>query len=228
MESLFQLTELESRIPLNMNVLVQGPRAEGDGPCRGADASGSTIAARCWCGAPSYRLAQDRAPARGARRLSRRLSQPRQGHQDHPQRGRAEARPDEDLQAHRRAGRRHPQHAAAQLAQARGDGDPQRGQGAARRAQGAQGAARLREGAVEDGRRRDQGGARRRSARRRRSASAAPTFAEAPEHDEAAIEEAMVEREPITVVVSEKGWIRALRGHRRPISPASRSRPTTG
>jgi topoisomerase-4 subunit A len=38
-------------------------------------------------------------------------------------------------------------------------------------------------------------------------------FAEPPEHDEAAIEEAMVVREPITVVVSEKGWIRALRGH---------------
>jgi topoisomerase-4 subunit A len=38
------------------------------------------------------------------------------------------------------------------------------------------------------------------------------TFAEAPEHDEAAIEEALVEREPITVVVSEKGWIRTLRG----------------
>ena len=39
------------------------------------------------------------------------------------------------------------------------------------------------------------------------------SFGEAPEHDEAAIEEAMVVREPITVVVSEKGWIRALRGH---------------
>jgi topoisomerase-4 subunit A len=39
------------------------------------------------------------------------------------------------------------------------------------------------------------------------------TFGEAPAHDEAAIEEAMVVREPITVVVSEKGWIRALRGH---------------
>jgi topoisomerase-4 subunit A len=38
-------------------------------------------------------------------------------------------------------------------------------------------------------------------------------FGEAPEHDVAAIEEAMVVREPITVVVSEKGWIRALRGH---------------
>src|SRR6476620_2393883 len=38
-------------------------------------------------------------------------------------------------------------------------------------------------------------------------------FAEAPEHDEAEIEEAMVVREPITVVVSDKGWVRALRGH---------------
>ena len=43
-------------------------------------------------------------------------------------------------------------------------------------------------------------------------------FAEAPEHDEAAIEEAMVVREPITVVVSEKGWIRALRGHQADLS----------
>jgi topoisomerase-4 subunit A len=43
-------------------------------------------------------------------------------------------------------------------------------------------------------------------------------FAEAPEHDEAAIEEAMVVREPITVVVSEKGWIRALRGHQSDLS----------
>jgi topoisomerase IV subunit A len=37
-------------------------------------------------------------------------------------------------------------------------------------------------------------------------------FAKAPAHDVAAIEEALVEREPITVVVSDKGWIRALRG----------------
>jgi topoisomerase IV subunit A len=39
------------------------------------------------------------------------------------------------------------------------------------------------------------------------------TFGIAPAHDDAAIEEAMVVREPITVVVSDKGWIRALRGH---------------
>jgi topoisomerase-4 subunit A len=37
-------------------------------------------------------------------------------------------------------------------------------------------------------------------------------FAQAPARDEAAIEEAMSVREPITVVVSDKGWIRALKG----------------
>jgi topoisomerase-4 subunit A len=39
------------------------------------------------------------------------------------------------------------------------------------------------------------------------------TFAEAPTHDLETIQEAMVEREPITVVVSQKGWIRAMKGH---------------
>jgi topoisomerase IV subunit A len=47
------------------------------------------------------------------------------------------------------------------------------------------------------------------------------TFAEAPSHDEAAIEEALVEREPVTIVVSEKGWIRALRGQVADLSSLS-------
>jgi topoisomerase IV subunit A len=38
------------------------------------------------------------------------------------------------------------------------------------------------------------------------------SFSQAPVHDEAAIEEAMAVREPITVIVSQKGWIRALKG----------------
>jgi topoisomerase-4 subunit A len=38
-------------------------------------------------------------------------------------------------------------------------------------------------------------------------------FADAPEHDLAAMEEAFVEREPVTIVVSEKGWVRTLKGH---------------
>jgi topoisomerase IV subunit A len=43
---------------------------------------------------------------------------------------------------------------------------------------------------------------------RRRSA-----FAEAPEATEVDVAEAMIEREPVTVILSEKGWIRAMRGH---------------
>ena len=39
------------------------------------------------------------------------------------------------------------------------------------------------------------------------------TFDEAPEHDDEEIQTAMVEKEPITVVVSDKGWIRAMKGH---------------
>ena len=38
-------------------------------------------------------------------------------------------------------------------------------------------------------------------------------FAEATEIGESDMKSAMVEREPITIVVSEKGWIRALKGH---------------
>ncbi|MEI2301531.1 DNA topoisomerase IV subunit A [Ensifer sp. MJa1] len=39
------------------------------------------------------------------------------------------------------------------------------------------------------------------------------TFADAPDADVEAIQQAMIEKEPITVVISEKGWIRALKGH---------------
>ncbi|WP_420960055.1 DNA topoisomerase IV subunit A [Brucella sp. IR073] len=39
------------------------------------------------------------------------------------------------------------------------------------------------------------------------------TFAEAPNHDHEDIQQAMIEKEPVTVVVSEKGWLRALKGH---------------
>ncbi len=38
-------------------------------------------------------------------------------------------------------------------------------------------------------------------------------FADAPEHDLTDIAHAMIEKEPVTVVVSEKGWLRAMKGH---------------
>jgi topoisomerase-4 subunit A len=38
-------------------------------------------------------------------------------------------------------------------------------------------------------------------------------FEDAPEIDVVEMQEAMIEREPVTVVLSDKGWIRAMRGH---------------
>jgi len=47
-------------------------------------------------------------------------------------------------------------------------------------------------------------------------------FEKAPDAEiTAAVEETLVEREPITVVVSQKGWIRALRGHQQDVSNLS-------
>src|SRR5690606_37766551 len=46
-------------------------------------------------------------------------------------------------------------------------------------------------------------------------------FASAPDTDLADIETAMIEREPVTIVLSEKGWIRALKGHTLDLSSLS-------
>ncbi len=53
MESLFKLTELESRIPLNMNVLVKGRIPKVVGLAEALHRMARRIAATCWCGAPS-------------------------------------------------------------------------------------------------------------------------------------------------------------------------------
>ncbi|AQX19862.1 DNA topoisomerase IV subunit A [Bartonella sp. WD16.2] len=39
------------------------------------------------------------------------------------------------------------------------------------------------------------------------------TFEDAPKHDVNDIQQAMIEREPVTIIISEKGWMRALKGH---------------
>src|SRR5690606_26417478 len=39
------------------------------------------------------------------------------------------------------------------------------------------------------------------------------SFGETPDTDDAEVVHAMIEREPITVILSEKGWIRAMKGH---------------
>ena len=47
------------------------------------------------------------------------------------------------------------------------------------------------------------------------------SFAEAPEGVEVDLAEAMIEKEPVTIVLSEKGWIRAIRGHQTEIDSLS-------
>jgi len=46
-------------------------------------------------------------------------------------------------------------------------------------------------------------------------------FADAPDTDLDAIQQAMIEKEPITVVLSQKGWVRALKGHMSDVSSLS-------
>ena len=90
----------------------QGPHPQGARACRVPARMARPSARRA---AAPLQLPQgaDRASAGSARRLSDRLSQHRQGDQDHPHRGRAEAGADEGVQADGDPGRRHPQHAPA-------------------------------------------------------------------------------------------------------------------
>ena len=217
MESLFRLTELESRIPMNVNVLAGGkvPKVLGLAEClrEWLDHRREVLVRRSRLPARRHRPAPG-DPGRPADRLSR----PRPGDQDHPRGGRAEAGADALLQAHRDPGQRHPRHAPALAAQARGDGAQARAEGPAgregrdrgacwapRRCSGRRCPSEIREVRKTFGP--DTALGRRRT-----------TFAEAPDTSDIDFAEAMVEREPITVIVSEKGWIRALKGHQADLS----------
>jgi topoisomerase-4 subunit A len=207
MESLFRLTELESRIPLNMNVLVKG-RCRRCSGSPSACANGSTICATCWCGAPTTARA-DRAPAGSARRLPDRLSEPRQGDQDHPHRGRAEALIKAfkltDVQADAILNMRLRACASSRKMEIRTEDKK-----LARERRGSRSCSAPSR-AVE-GRRAGPESARHVSGRRRRSASAAPFRRRArarSRRDRGGFGRARA----VTVVVSEKGWMRALKGH---------------
>ena len=91
----------------------EGPHSKSAWPCRVPARMARPSPRRA---AAPLQLPQgaDRASARGARRLFDRLPQHRQGDQNHPRRGRAEAGADQGVQAFGYPGRRHPQHAPAQ------------------------------------------------------------------------------------------------------------------
>ena len=120
-----------------------------------------------------------------------------------------------EFAADRRAGRGDPQHAAAQPAQARGDGDPHRA-GRADRWSGP-GWRRSSRTRGRSGRASPRSCARcaRPSARMRRAARGGPRSTTRRRWRRSSYE-AMIEREPVTVVCSEMGWIRAMKGHLAP------------
>ena len=210
MESLFKLSDLETRFPVNMNVLdargtpgVMSLKQALEGvprsPARGAGAA---------C-APSP--GQDRGPAAHPRRPADRLSQSGRGDPHRPLRGISEGQADRNLPADRDPGRGHPQHPPAPAGQAGGDGNPPRacrpGRGA-RRHPGGAGSENKQWSLVGVGLRDVQKvlGVHTELGKRR------STFADAPVVDAAAAAEAMIVREAITVILSERGWIRAQKG----------------
>ena len=93
MEQLFRQTELEVRLPLNLNVLdAEGvPRVMSLARCcRPSSTHRMVVLVR----RSRHRLGQDRGPARGAGGLPDRLPQPRRGDPHHPRGGRAQGRAD--------------------------------------------------------------------------------------------------------------------------------------
>ena len=224
MESLFKLTELESRIPLNMNVLVKGPHAQGDRPRRGLrewlDHRREVLLRRS-----RHRLAEieQRLEVLGGYlvaylNLDKVIKIIR--NEDEPKPVLMKTFKLTDVQADAILNMRlRNLRKLEEMEIKRENKDLREEKAEIEKLLGSE-AAQWKTVAGEIKEVRKTFGPKTPLGKRRTA------FADAPEHDEAAIEEAMVEREPITVVVSEKGWIRALRGT-SPISPASPSRPTT-
>ena len=96
-----------------MNVLSPRPGPERAVACATCCANGSSTARSVLVRRSQFRLEQDRAPPRSARRLSHRLPQPRRGDPHHPLEDEPKAELIAGVQAHRRAGRSDPQHAPA-------------------------------------------------------------------------------------------------------------------
>ena len=154
-----------------------------------------------------HRLDKVDAPAAHPRWAADCVSQSRRGDPHHPARGRAQAGADEALQALGRAGRGHPRDQAAPSGEARGDEDPRGAEELAEEREAARGAAR------------EQGAScaswcARRSAPTPKSTamSGAPRIVERAAAQ--AIEETeLLANEPVTVVLSTGGWVRAAKGH---------------
>ena len=212
MELLFRSTDLEIRVPLNLNVL------DAEGTPRVMNLKEALLAFldhRRVVLQRRSRLAPrgDRPAGRDPQGLHDRLRQSGPGDPHHPPVRRRQGADDEEMAPDAEPGRRHPRHALARLAPAReeiairqeledladedkelkhllGDETP----------------------AMEAHRRGDRPACARNSGPPRCWADGAPSWASRPRRCEVPLE-ALVEREPVTVIGSEKGWLRAAKGH---------------
>ena len=175
MELLFKLTELESRIPLNMNVLIKGRVPKVDRPRRSAARMARPSPRRA--GAPLATTASKQIEHRlevlggyliAYLNLDKVIKIIR--NEDEPKPVLIKAFKLTDVQAEAILNMRLRNLRKLEEMEIRKEDKELRAE-----KKDARGAAQVRDEAVEDGRRADQGGARRSSARRRRSASAAPS-----------------------------------------------------
>ena len=213
MEQLFRATELEVRVPLNLNVLDAARRAAGDEPEGGAAGLSRPSPRGAAAAQPRIRLA---AVARRMEilrgqiivylnldeviRIIREDDDPKAEMMARWEL--TEVQVEAILNMRLRALRR------LEEIEIRKELD------AARRPSEASSTALLaeREAAMARDRQGGRDDAQASSAARRRSAAAAPRSAAAPAPIEIPVE-ALVEREPVTVLCSAKGWIRAVKGH---------------
>ena len=196
-----------------MNVLVEGPRADRWSASPKRCANGSTIAATCWCAARSIGSPRSTSGSRCSAALLIAYLNLDEVIRIIRTRGRAQARADEDASSSPRC--RPTPSSTCGCATCASSRKWRSGARTRTCATSARSSRRCSARKTSNGRRsparsrkvRDTFGPKTPLGKRRTE------FRRAPEHDAAAIDEAMVEREPVTVVVSEKGWIRALRGH---------------
>mgnify|MGYP003694364773 CR=1 FL=1 len=211
-------TSLESSTPINLTMVGSRRPADAEEPARRCSASGSASATQTVERRSRHRLGKvaDRIHILEGRQLV--LLHIDEVIRDHPRRRRAEAGADRALHAERAPGRRHPRHPSAPAGAARGDQDRAGAEGAARR-----GRAKLNEilaspAALQAHRDpRDRGRCQGSIGDERRTLIEAAEAAPSPR--------CSVVDEPVTVVVSMKGWVRALKGHEVECRPRSPSRP---
>ena len=213
MDSLFRLTDLEARVPLNLNVLDAEPDAAGDGAAGRCCADGSPSRSRCWSAARSTGSAKidDRLELLEGYliaflNLDRVIQIIRTEDEPKPVMIAEFALTDRQAEAILNMRLR-------SLAQARGD---------AAQAASATRSTRRRDELEKlvDCRALPEDPAQEGSRRAARPATATETelgrrrtlIEEAAPAREIPLE-AMIEREPITVILSKRGWIRAMKGH---------------